>query len=581
VWALTRIEDAQARSMMRVALSDSDNSVRHAAAHSASAWRDTGAFEPLTDLLKQSSPALKRVAAEALGRLGDRRAVPQILATAGESHDRVLEHSLTYALIEIADPALTAAGLQATSPYTRRATLIALDQMDGGGLKPEQVTPLLSSSDAILKQTAAWIVSRHSEWGGVLAGFFRQRLMDRELNGSRRDELQHQLTQFAGNPAIQQLLADSLRGPSSTEARLTALRAMAKAAAKEMPAAWAAGLADALAATEPEIRSEAVATARALPVPKESSPALSAALVRVARDRQAPTPIRLEALAAISGGLSLVDDSDLFTLLCQSLAPSQPVTNRGNASTVLSKAKLSASQLNVLVESVKSAGPLELNTLLSAFANTSDPHLGLRLAAALGQSKGLLSLRPDLLDQVLSKFPATVRKEGEKLLASLNVDTARQKRHLDELEVTLKGGDIRRGQTVFNSTKAACSACHAIGYLGGKAGPDLTKIGQIRGERDLLESIIYPSASFVRSYEPVVVVTRAGDVHNGVIREDSSNEILLSTGPRNEVRVLRSEIREMRPGTVSVMPSGLQQQLSRQELADLLAFLKATKWGVR
>jgi hypothetical protein len=37
----------------------------------------------------------------------------------------------------------------------------------------------------------------------------------------------------------------------------------------------------------------------------------------------------------------------------------------------------------------------------------------------------------------------------------------------------------------------------------------------------------------------------------------------------------------MRPGTVSIMPSGLDEQLSRQELADLLAFLKATKWGAQ
>ena len=44
-------------------------------------------------------------------------------------------------------------------------------------------------------------------------------------------------------------------------------------------------------------------------------------------------------------------------------------------------------------------------------------------------------------------------------------------------------------------------------YLGGHVGPDLTNIGQARTERDLLESIVYPSASFVRSYEPIIVVT--------------------------------------------------------------------------
>jgi len=136
-----------------------------------------------------------------------------------------------------------------------------------------------------------------------------------------------------------------------------------------------------------------------------------------------------------------------------------------------------------------------------------------------------------------------------------------------------------RGQAIFNSPKAACASCHAIGYLGGQVGPDLTSIGQIRTERDLLESIVYPSASFVRSYEPVLVITKSGEPHNGVLRQDAADEILLATGPGTEVRIARADIAEMRPGSVSVMPGGLDEQLSRQELADLVAFLKGTKWG--
>ena len=122
---------------------------------------------------------------------------------------------------------------------------------------------------------------------------------------------------------------------------------------------------------------------------------------------------------------------------------------------------------------------------------------------------------------------------------------------------------------------------HAIGYLGGKVGPDLTTIGQICTERDLLEAIVYPSASFVRSYEPMVVVTRSGEDYSGVLRRDSPEEVLLVTGPEAEVRIARADITEMRPGAVSVMPGGLDEQLSRQELADLVAFLKGTKWGAQ
>ncbi|MCI0620258.1 MAG: hypothetical protein L0387_01040 [Acidobacteria bacterium] len=139
------------------------------------------------------------------------------------------------------------------------------------------------------------------------------------------------------------------------------------------------------------------------------------------------------------------------------------------------------------------------------------------------------------------------------------------------------------GERILTATflQHAEAGRHTIGYLGGKVGPDLTRVGQVRTERDLLEAIVYPSASFVRSYEPLVIATKSGDVHNGVVRQENDDEILLATGPRSEVRIAQEEIKEMRPGTVSVMPAGLEEQLSRQELTDLMAFLKGTRWGAQ
>jgi putative heme-binding domain-containing protein len=100
----------------------------------------------------------------------------------------------------------------------------------------------------------------------------------------------------------------------------------------------------------------------------------------------------------------------------------------------------------------------------------------------------------------------------------------------------------------------------------------------VRTERDLLEGIIYPSASFVRSYEPIIVATRDGEEHSGVLRKDAADEVILATGPGAQVRIARADITDTRPGKISVMPQGLDTQLTIQELADLLAFLKATRW---
>ena len=170
-----------------------------------------------------------------------------------------------------------------------------------------------------------------------------------------------------------------------------------------------------------------------------------------------------------------------------------------------------------------------------------------------------------------------MRRQAEELYPRLDEGAAQKKAQLERLLASLKGGDVRRGQAVFNSPKAACVSCHAIGYLGGKIGPDLTHIGRIRTERDLLESIVFPSTSLVRSYEPVMITTRKGKVHNGLVRKDTAEEVVLTTGADQEVRIARTDIEEMRPSKVSIMPAGLDKQLSPRELADLVAFLKACK----
>ncbi|MBI3468052.1 MAG: HEAT repeat domain-containing protein, partial [Planctomycetes bacterium] len=207
--------------------------------------------------------------------------------------DRVLEHSLIYALIEIADAKQTAAGLESENSWTRRAALIALSEMDGGGLAAETVSPLLSSSDPVIKETATWIVSRHADWGGALAGHFRQRLGAGALSDPDRTELQQQLARFARSGAVQDLIAGSLQEPSiSPAARRVALAAMRDSGVKEkeLPIAWITALVQVLSGDDTETVHAAVAAARALPVPKEHTAELAAALLKVGQNPDTPAP---------------------------------------------------------------------------------------------------------------------------------------------------------------------------------------------------------------------------------------------------------------------------------------------------
>jgi putative heme-binding domain-containing protein len=345
---------------------------------------------------------------------------------------------------------------------------------------------------------------------------------------------------------------------------------------KQAPAEWLDALCDALGADDAAVIQEAVTTARAVVGPQQHSEKLTTALLRVADGEKPPASLRLRALAAVPGGLAEVRPS-LFGFLVQSVDREQPVAVRSLAADVLSRARLTGDQLLALADALKNVGPMEVDRLLEAFKQTADESVGLRVLAALEASPVRDSLRGDMIKPRLAKYNAAVLRKADELYALLNADLAKQQQHLEELSKMLEKGDVNRGQLVFNNQKNACVACHTVGYVGGKIGPDLTKIGSIRTERDLLESIVYPSASFVRSYEPVEITTKRGKTYNGVVRRDNPDEIVLALDATNEVRVARGDIDEMKPGKVSIMPAGLDKQLTPRELADLIAFLKACK----
>ncbi len=579
LWTLTRIDTASARKATRPALKDPDESIRHAGLHAVGLWRDKAAEPQVLALLKSSRPALQRSAAEALGRIGDKQAVPALLAASAAPTDRVLEHSLTYSLIEINDAKATAAGLGAGNVHEKRTALIALDQMDSGDLKAGLVAPLLGSSEPLLRETAAWVAGHHRDWAPALAGFFRDRLAAADLSPADQEQLKQQLALFAGSESIQEIMVSALNDSKSPGlTRRLVLDAMTSAGLKQPPASWSPAVASCLSQNNEALLRSAVTTARVLN--RDKSDTFSAPLLRIANGEAHRAELRLEAMAALPDGLSPVS-STLLNFLCENLEPAKPVMTRGAAANVLTKAKLNDEQLLALADTLKSVTPLEMTRVMAAFEHSTSESVGLKLIAALKECKALSALRPDLFRSLLTNYPAVVQQQGNHLLAALDVDSAKKVAHLEELLAGLKDGDIRRGQLVFNSQKAACATCHKMGYLGGNVGPDLTSIGQVRTERDLLEAVIYPSASFVRSFEPYIVTTKSNESYSGILRKDAPDEVILATGPSADVRLARSDITDMRPGTVSIMPAGMDELLTKQELADLVAFLKGTKWGPR
>jgi putative membrane-bound dehydrogenase-like protein len=589
LWALTQIDAPEARKATRDALIDKDSAVRHVALQSISLWRDKEAGAALPSLLHDEDLQVRRITAEALGRIGQSAAVSSLLKAAEQfdcnnaelgSSTRILEHSIIFALIEISAREATAQGLSNENPRVHRAALMALDQMRDGRLSASAVTPLLVSTNPVLKDTANWIIGRHGDWGSALAGFFRERFKSVGLNTSEIADFQVQLAPFTKNADIQELLSSILGDRHSPKwARMVALKAMAGADQEPLPPVWLKQVSEILRCQDADLVGEAIATARTFTLAKAGGPELDKALAQIGDDGDAPPEMRLEALAA-AGPLENISPK-LLDFLLANVHATKPWAIRNNAASVLSRAKLDRDELLKLSDSMRDAGPAELTKLLTPFETSSDEAVGLSLVKNLNAAKAISSVRAEVLKPVIEKYPEDVRRSAVELVNKLGTDAVKQKEHIDQLLSQLPKGDIRRGQAIFNNPKVACSTCHAIGYLGGHVGPDLTSVGTIRTERDLLESIVYPSASFVRSFEPMIVRTKTGDGYNGVVRKDSAEEVILATGPETEVRISRSDIIEMRQGTVSIMPQGLDTQLSMQEMADLVTFLKNTRWGAR
>jgi putative heme-binding domain-containing protein len=541
----------------------------------------------LAEGLDAESLALRRAVVEALGRVGNATAVPALLESvtgmdgleAGSVESRrIAEHSVAYALMEIHAPEETLAGLENSSPAVRRTALWALGQMESGGLNGERLARFLDDEDEGLREAALWVAGRHPEWGAALAEGMRERLLNREIAGVQRAELEEQLGQLGAGEAIQKLVLEVAVDEAAGEAaRVSALRVMQKTRLKASPHGWAEVLWQCLSDANEAVVRAAVEAARTMAPLPVNAPDLTPSLLRLAREDDRETDLRLAALAALPSRMTELD-AGLHGLVLSAAQPSEPVSRRSMAAGILARQTRSNSQLLSLLDTVREAHPLDLTRLLSAYERCTNETVGLELVRALENSRAAGSLQAGNIQPVLTNFPGVVKQAADQLFASWNTSSTEQGERLEAMMASLPDGDVRRGQTLFNSAQTACSTCHAIGYLGGDLGPDLTRIGQVRTRRDLLEAVVYPSASLVRSYEPWVVVTRDGETHSGVLRRDAPEEIVLATGPGVEVRIGREDVQEIRSGEFSLMPGGMADHLSEQALADLLAFLEATRW---
>lgn len=126
----------------------------------------------------------------------------------------------------------------------------------------------------------------------------------------------------------------------------------------------------------------------------------------------------------------------------------------------------------------------------------------------------------------------------------------------------------------------ACSACHTYNGVGGTVGPDL---GGVRNQSDdaLLLHILVPNHEITPGYEAVSVTTRDGRTLSGWLSSESENSLTLRTTFDTEEIVVRSDISSFVASGVSLMPDGLEQTMTRDELANVIAYLRQQPGAVQ
>jgi len=568
VWSACRIDGDDARATVRIGLTDTSADVRQAAAHAVSVWRDRTAEADLIRLLGDPAMAVRRVAAEALGRIRSERAIPALLSLIDSDIDRVLEHSAIYALIETNAAEPLQPVLRSPRPKQQLAAVLAIHGMRDGQFSQGTLCELLDAEDKAVRILATKIAVDYPQWSESYVEVLRRRLAGGLARDNGTPDLAQQLATLADQPAVSQFIASLLPSASTPkELKLSLLQDVTLPNGELLDGT----LNDFLASDDQPLVD---ATVRNLYRRKhgELSKTHLAALARVAKSSSANDETRLLAAQC----LPALDD-ELFDKLLGMLSSQRPARTRSLAVSAMSKPKLTQSQLLTLADQVRTVGPLELSRLLDLFESQSDEQQGITLFTSLAASPYASALPAERIAKLATQFGSKTEQLAKPLLATATVDPAAQAIYLDKLVASLPQGEIRRGQRIFHNEKLACFTCHAVGYRGGKIGPDLSRIGATRSRRDLLEAIVYPSASFVRSYEPINVLTTDGRQVSGTIQDQSAKTLVLRRNATETVTIAAEDIDEMLPGSVSIMPDGMEKQLSKQEMADLLAFLMSRR----
>lgn len=485
--------------------------------------------------------------------------------------DPALEHAAMYAAL--ATGCFTPAALAGIrEPAALRRLLRVLEQT--AATEGDRAAVLAAarvhaaSPDRELAAVAAGVIARAPDALTVVVADLRARLADPDPAPEPVGLTLALAAAHLENPVAQDLVSRIVRHPSAA-ARRGAWTMLAAQPALPAVAAWTDALGRALAAGEAEpaelpLLLEVAARLRA--------PALDPMLGAMVADPGLPPALRLKALGASHRPERPLPAAS-FALLREVAAATDSPAGRMEAARLLGRANLDAEQVAAIAPLLATSGPVELGELLRIVRRKQTPEGARLLAENLARSPFLGALEESAIRSAFSFQPPGIYEEMlQPAVQAAAARTADKRRRLEILAAHAGRGRPAEGQRLYAGS--ACAGCHRAGGTGQVLGPDLSRIGAIRNARDLLESILFPDATIAREYETQIVETSDRQLHLGTVRRDSAEALVLA-GPGGEERTIqRRRIISQATAPHSLMPAGLEEAFTEQQLLDLVAWLR-------
>jgi putative membrane-bound dehydrogenase-like protein len=533
--------------------------------------------EQLLAALASTSPKAQMAACEEIAqrRLAGAKFEAALLAMLAQPLEPALEHGAMFAALRIHLPILTHLR-EAQNPTLIRRLLLLSDQTPEGAANSREIVALaaryFSAEDRGLSAAAIQVAARQPDSAVLLREDFERWLKEAAPSEANLRALEAVVGPQLASPAAQETLGSMLGHPSIVVRRVAWDGIAGQTGAVSNPK-W-------LPVLETQLAS---ASAGDLPLvlaamKKLRSPEFHGALEAFAKDEKQPLTLRLQALDAMAGGQKL--DPASFALLLKTATDfSSAASARIQAASMLGAAALTREQQLEFAPQFASLGPVELREGLRAASKSRDPVVGQAFARAIVNSPALVSVQESVYRTTFQGYPPEVFERT--LLPALHTAEAaveKQRRRLGPLaEKAMLEGRPEEGRKLFETGRGSCIACHQIGEVGRSIGPNLSHIGAIRREIDIMESIIFPSATIARDYEAHAIECAGGETLIGLIKSHTAEGLLLVDVGGQEHNIRHEQITADTILPTSLMPVGLDQTLTEPELLNLVAYLRSRK----